>query len=286
MAHAILTRFNLPSAGVEGTIRAKDGWLRDRLALFERYTIPAIRSQLDRDFRWLVYFDPESPWWLRDAIDRHQSEGTYQPLFRESVPRGQLTRDLAEHLPATPLLMTTNLDNDDSIARDFTARLHALGSVSAPRAVFFSRGLVRQGDDVYAWTDRHNAFCTVVEPWSSEPKTCWLDWHNLMPTRMSTQVLGGAPAWLQVVHGGNVSNRVRGVVIDPAPYRELFGDGLDQARTPSLTRRLSDRIVRNPVRQARDGIRSVGKALILQTVGKDGLDRVKMVRSQFQRGAN
>jgi len=39
--HVLLTRFNLPSKGFEGMITAKEGWLTDRIALFEFYCLPS-----------------------------------------------------------------------------------------------------------------------------------------------------------------------------------------------------------------------------------------------------
>src|SRR6185312_5627395 len=75
--HVLLTRFNLPSAGVQELIRAKDGWLRGRVALFERYTVPSVQAQTTQDFTWLIYFDPASPTWLREVIARHEQQRTF-----------------------------------------------------------------------------------------------------------------------------------------------------------------------------------------------------------------
>ena len=43
--HVILTRFNLPTGGVEGIMRAREGWLRERIDLFERYCAPSVAAQ-------------------------------------------------------------------------------------------------------------------------------------------------------------------------------------------------------------------------------------------------
>ncbi len=40
--HVLLTRFNLPTPGVEGLIRAREGWLQDRIELFELYCAPSV----------------------------------------------------------------------------------------------------------------------------------------------------------------------------------------------------------------------------------------------------
>ncbi|MBY8850425.1 putative rhamnosyl transferase, partial [Saccharothrix sp. MB29] len=68
MDHVVLTRFNLPSVGAESVVRAQEGWLTKRVGLFERYCLPSVAAQTSSDFRWLIYFDPESPQWLKDRI--------------------------------------------------------------------------------------------------------------------------------------------------------------------------------------------------------------------------
>ena len=54
------------------------------------------------------------------------------------------------------------------------------------------------------------------------PLTCWSDWHNQLGRHMDVVEVEGEPGWLQVIHGANVSNRVRGTMTDPARYRALF----------------------------------------------------------------
>src|SRR4051812_14454073 len=146
--HVLLTRFNLPSAGHEGLVRAKENWLRDRVALFERYCLPSVRAQTCQDFTWIVYFDPQSPQWLRDWAGEHQDSGDFHVVYRDEVPRAVLLDDIRAALPGAPrgTLLTTNLDNDDSVARDFVARLQAATPVTERAAVYLGDGLIVQGD--------------------------------------------------------------------------------------------------------------------------------------------
>src|SRR4051794_13915942 len=78
----ILTRFNLPSRGVEGIIRAQPDWLRNRWRLFERYCAPSIEHQADSNFSWIVYLDPMSPSWLVDAMTRYEAVKLLTPIYR------------------------------------------------------------------------------------------------------------------------------------------------------------------------------------------------------------
>ena len=281
--HILLTRFNLPSAGAESAIRGRTGWLEQRVRLFESHCLTSVRAQREQNFHWLIYFDPDSPAWLKSWIES-TSAGTYTPVFRAEVPPDQLRNDLDSLVPRkSRWLITTNLDNDDGLGRNFTARLRAAHSKIAPSAtartaVYFARGLIMSPDGLYLRTDRHNAFCSVLESWE-QPVSCWVDWHNRLPQRMPTVVIGGRPEWLQVVHTSNVSNRVRGRLTSAQPYLDDF-IGLDAVPEPSSGRLWLDRLGRTPVRAARDTARTALREAAIATLGKDGLDRAKSRRAQ------
>jgi hypothetical protein len=274
--HVILTRFNLPSAGHEGLVRAQENWLRDRVALFERYCLPSVRAQTCQDFTWIVYFDPQSPRWLLEWASEHRARGDFHVIYRDSVPHAVLLEDIRAALPGDPgdALLTTNLDNDDSLARDFVARLQEASHPAERAAVYVGDGLIVQGERLYRRLDPHNAFCSVRETWSS-PVTCWADWHNLLPNRMPAVVLRGDPGWLQVVHGRNVSNRVRGRQVAPTAFRRGFAgllDGLPDPRRAELAR---DALLAVPSRAVRDGVRAAAKFVVGALLGREGLDRAK-----------
>lgn len=278
--HVILTRFNLPSRGAESVVRAQDGWLRERVVLFERYCLPSVRTQTTQNFSWLVYFDPESPDWLLDRI-RTEWAGAFSPRFREEVSRENLVADIRSVLGETQgqayadTLLTTNLDNDDGLAHDFVERLQAAPIGQGQTAVYLVNGLIRRAADVYRRTDRSNAFCSVAEPWTA-PQTCWVDWHNTLHERMPVVEIAGKPAWLQVVHEKNVSNKVHGVLTSPEPARALFGELLAGTSEPGAIRLAADSYLARPARTVTTAARRAAKFVALRLVGRSGLDAIKL----------
>ncbi|MGY1699110.1 glycosyltransferase [Geodermatophilus sp. SYSU D00766] len=284
--HALLTRFNLPSQGHESIVRARDNWLRDRVELFERHCLPSVRAQTSRDFSWLVYFDVASPAWLREWIASHEERGHFRPLFREEVPRSDLLADIrAATGGVAGALVTTNLDNDDSIARDFVARVQSAPVPGSRAAVYVGDGLILRDGRLYRRRDRFNAFCSVRETWH-EPVTCWSEWHNRLHRHMPVVVLGGRPGWVQVVHGGNVSNRVRGRRVGPSAYREDFPGVLEEVPEPRRSEWVRETVVEAPVRLIREAGRAASKRAVDRVLGRDGLDRVKsLVESARRRRA-
>jgi hypothetical protein len=229
-------------------------------------------AQQDPAPKWLVYFDPDSPDWLKRWIEKVR--GPFEPLFRSGVPREDLVADLAALFPTkSEALITTNLDNDDGLAVDFGRRLQQLAPLREREAVYFSHGLIRTAHSLYLRTDRSNAFCTVREGWD-DPKTAWFDWHNRLGLAMPVRVVGGPPAWLQVVHSTNVSNRVRGRLVSPEPYRGRFV-ALDDLPTPTRGDVLIDRGWHVPVRVTRDSMRTVARKGAVRLLGKDRFTSMK-----------
>lgn len=283
--HVILTRFNLPSVGVESIVRAQEGWLRTRVALFEKYCVPSVLSQTSSNFRWLIYFDPESPEWLRSLIAGYEKAGTFVPIYRESVSPTELVDDIRSLTGAGgATLITSNLDNDDALAVDFLQRLQDSVPAAPRAALYFSHGLITSPGGLYFRTDRHNAFCSVRETWDA-PDTCWVDWHDRLPKRMTVQLIAGDPGWLQVVHGRNVSNRVRGSLTSPDRYRPLFPTLLDDVPPPRVADIAQDRLVARPIRVARETARSLVKHVAIALLGKSGFDSAKGAFARARRSA-
>lgn len=276
--HLVLTRFNLPTPGPESLVRAQEGWLQNRVALFERHTVPTMRAQSQTAFAWVIYFDPQSPDWLLDRMRPLVDEGLFLPIYRERVDWTDVVADARATFGDThgDLLLTTNLDNDDAVSVDFIERLQQAARRHPDHAIYLRTGLILQGDALYLRDDPENAFCSVSERWDS-PITAWRDWHNLLHDHLPVASLPGAPAWLQVIHGQNVSNRVRGVRTDAAEHRTAFPGQLDGIADAQAGRLWLDRSVMHPLRELRDSGRSIGKRMILRVGGKQSLDRVKQV---------
>lgn len=272
--HVLLTRFNLPTRGVEGLIRAREGWLEERLRLFERFTAPSVAMQTLRP-TWLVYLDPGSPDWLLDRLRHWKEIGILTPILREFVDIEALREDLDRHVARkNERLLTTNLDNDDGLARDFCERLSSASSPSDRCVIYWPSGLIRHESELFIRTDRRNAFCSVLESWRA-PVTSWSEYHNEFSRVMPVVELKFPPGWLQVVHGSNVSNRVRGRMVSPEPYVDRFGPGVDGVRVPRRTEVARDAIVGFPLRSMRDNLRAVVRTAGLSILGKDRYQEAK-----------
>ncbi len=281
--HVILTRFNLPTAGPESRIRARDGWLRERVELFLRYCAPSVERQHGVGLRWLVYFDPDSPGWLSKRLAGMVEDGLFTPVYRSTVSTEDLVSDLRAAFPEpSPFLLTTNLDNDDALASDFCNRVASISTDVSRSAVYVTHGLIKSQGGLFLRTDRRNAFVSVLESWDA-PVTAWSEYHNEFPRVMPVIEVGGPPGWLQVVHGSNVSNRVRGRRVSPRSYRALFGDLLDDVDEPSPGEVARDLVLRVPIRTVRDLGRTTVRRAALGALGKDRYSELRLRVASLRR---
>lgn len=272
----ILTRYNLPTSGLESRVRAREGWLRDRTELFLRYCAPSVARQRDTPVDWLVYFDPDGPAWLRDQLRPLVDTGLFRPIYRTSVTMADLVEDLRSVVKVkSDFLVTTNLDNDDALAIDACKRVTSVNPYAARTVIYMERGLVKSPTSLYQRIDRRNAFVSVMETWD-DPVTSWSEYHNEFPRLMPAITLKGEPGWLQVVHGSNVSNRVRGRLVSPAAHGRLFPGMLDDLDSPTRLDIGLDLMALQPARLMRDTVRSAARRSALTLIGKERYSQLKL----------
>lgn len=243
MKHFIITpfyvrrHFTANTGKIEERLASLD-WLEDRLRLFMAYCLPSVSAQSVQDFSWYLYFDDSTP---KEYLDR--VEAAIAPSKNIFIKRcafwegSTLIKDVAAQLDErTRWAITTRLDNDDGIHRDFVSMLHA---AIEERTEFlnFPRGIVWYSGKCYALRHTSNAFLSMVAPTQSL-RTVWLVPHERAARIAPVRQLSETPAFLQVVHGNNVSNKPRGTRVDAR--RGLIGfeaiealQGSAQRETPA-----------------------------------------------------
>jgi hypothetical protein len=192
---------------------AAPGWLDHRLQLFEDYCLPSVTSQSDQNFVWFIYFDESTP---AEYLERIESlTAKYQNISIKSCTLWEHTaivKDIVAALAdSTKWIITTRLDNDDGLHRDFVSTLHA---AVQERTEFlnFPRGIILYSGKYFMYKHLSNAFLSLVEP-AERPRTACSVAHERAAEVAPVRQMSEAPAFLQVVHGKNVSNKPRGTRI-------------------------------------------------------------------------
>ena len=222
--HLLLTRFNVRMQWLDEARGVTEEWLEHRFELFERFCLPSVSAQTCQDFTWLVFLDAATPDRWRARIAAHAERfPNLVPRYVELFDWFALRATMDEFAPPRDDLdlITTRLDNDDSMARTMIERVQSCWSsgYTRPRLITFEHGLFFRHEKVYDTIYPNNPCTSVIES-SVKPKTALHFNHIEADQHVETERLRGDPAWMLVVHDRNVLNRVRGRRCSLAVLRE------------------------------------------------------------------
>ena len=220
MEHFLLTRFNLRLS--ESDPPHDEGWLRSRAELFGQFTAPSVRAQGHVSFRWLIFCDLESPTWLIDLLGSTATAGEVVrlPAFSSTL----IAQEVATRLTAGTRLITTRLDNDDAIGRDFMATVYReAAACGGNTAINVLNGCQLNGETLCLRSDPSNAFISFVEDLSDPHiRTVFELQHQQWIEAGSVRQVVTQPLWMQVIHGGNLKNRLSGIPTKPSRIQPQF----------------------------------------------------------------
>jgi hypothetical protein len=212
--HWLITRFNVPMRDHPG--RSTDAeWLAERIDLFRAFCLPSVALQNCQDFRWLLMVDDATPPPALDALRDCERVRPFETLAVGERWRPALSGFVGRGAGA-PYLMTSRLDSDDAIGRDYLGAVRGAFDGWAPVVLEAPSGLrldARSGA-LYHASWRKGAFLTLIEGRSDRPLTVYARPHMRMDEVAPLRAVPLEPAWVQVVHGGNAANRVGD---DPVP---------------------------------------------------------------------
>ncbi len=226
IAHFIVTRFNVRESASDA--RALDvKWLESRFRLFESFCLPTVMSQSEQNFKWLVLFDSMTPKEAREKIEGYSRRSKFSALFIEPGVEGAARKAVIAQLQKTPdILLTTRLDNDDGVSRTFVEDIQERAVVQERSVLDFQNGYVWHKNRIYEYHFPFNPFATLAEPAVSDDasgfRTVYTGSHSHLGRLGKVVELTRKPSWLQVVHGGNLENTVRGIRVRKSRLRGEF----------------------------------------------------------------
>jgi len=213
--HIVLTRFNVSTSDWKSSIRLNTKWLNSRLKLFEDYCFASLKSQINQNFIWLVFFDKETPENIKKRIYKyHDNWDKFIPFFVNNYQL-QYKNIIKKHIDCcNKYLITSRIDNDDAYALDYveTVQNEYFKNVKkySSFVINFNKGYVFELDTNKIYIRNHyiNAFCSLVEPLENFRSVLCKD-HRELGTQFKVLKKSLKPMWLQVIHGKNISNKVR-----------------------------------------------------------------------------
>jgi hypothetical protein len=230
--HLIVTRYNVPiSWGRRGQLHVDEDWLGERQRLFDRYCLPSVVSaeRLTPSVTWVLLCAVDSPASLR-AYMAHvvQLHPWVVPLYvEENFRMGDIVVESFKRRTKEPcrFLLTTRLDSDDAIARNFvkdlqqaarrSLELEIIGKRQLPALINFPIGYQAVVGRLYLSSDLGNPFLSFLEERSEDEPIlgCFLCSHRDLhkSARTVSQLIASGPSWLQVLHGNNEATVVCGL---------------------------------------------------------------------------
>ena len=221
--HIILTKFNVRvdyKNLSKSTVGLCPDWLEHRFKLFDKFCFPSVKSQSNQNFKWLVFFDAQTPEKFKQKLHEYTEWKNFIPVFIDysTHPPGGLARPVVlKHLnPNKDYLITSRIDNDDAIAQDFVSIIQDNFSQQEFEFINFTYGYVWHQGKIYLRKYENSPFISLVEKINQQTingfKTVYCVNHaKLLSSGENVKQIDIEPGWLQVVHDKNVSNRVRGI---------------------------------------------------------------------------
>jgi glycosyltransferase involved in cell wall biosynthesis len=227
MKHIILTRFNVVMPGWNSQVNLEPSWLNERIKLFEEICLPSVAAQTNQNFEWLVFFDSKTPDAYISKINKLLEKFRFQPIYIDVFDIKAIRNNVFKYSTEDSMLLTSRLDSDDVLAIDYVKVLQSISDgITDKRIINFDNGaiLFSKGNShsLYQYEDMSNPFTSLLEPFEDGFSTILALKHTELHTFAEVVHIKGKPMWLQLVHGGNVSNRVRGKRVRINQYNDGF----------------------------------------------------------------
>lgn len=232
--HFLLTRFNVR---FDAKSRApSDEWLRRRLDIMRQWALPAVRRQTASLDGWLVFCDAGSPAWFRDEMSA-LLRAPEVPVWVDGLFCTQtVTTALEKRMSNRQFLITTRVDNDDSISIDFIQLVQKYFRYQEREFINFTYGSQYGNGHLYFRADPSNAFISLIERRRERaPMSVFVDMHTVVQKYGPVRQVRTHPTWIQNVHGDNVANCIRGIPVDPDKVLRHFVLDIPIERQNSLS---------------------------------------------------
>lgn len=220
MKHFIATRFNLKvdswTTAKDGSMVLTDDWLEERFELFQKYCLPSVMNQKNQNFYWVVFFDTETPTKFKLLIEQIANKYiNFNPIFVEAHPalKGAFQKFILEKLEAKDeFIITTRLDNDDSIHENFTNTIQEIAQNMDQTVIDLRRGYQLDiSNSIYKYRNHYNKFNPFLSFIESTKgfNTVFSKMHSDWKSSKSIIVYDSTPLWIEIVHKKNKLNEVK-----------------------------------------------------------------------------
>jgi hypothetical protein len=207
-SHLLMTRFNVPK---EHRTSPDTRWLIHRFDLFHKFCYPSVKSQSNQNFKWLVFFDVNTPAEFKEKIKGYAKWSQFVPCFIKQFTEELYIPFILENIHAdSEYLITSRVDNDDALAIHYIQKVQYAFKYQQIEFINFDYGFVYDVRTGKLFIRNHyiNAFVSLIEK-IDNIKTVYKMDHRELGRLGNVIRMNCEPMWLQIIHGDNLSNKVR-----------------------------------------------------------------------------
>lgn len=209
--HILITRFALPFAKENPRYTRctnSPGWFDRRCTLFEKYTLPSVKSQTSQHFDWVLISNPNFPGIDKKRLESYGVELFWVDWLFEDEKIEGLSDFIRDKGKNSDWIITSRLDNDDMISKWFMETIFNMAR-EKKEWLCFPNGYMVEKDKAYIRKYSNSPFVSLVEN-SKEAKSVYQVSHIYSGKKVaSMRKISDIPAWVQVDHGENVKNSVK-----------------------------------------------------------------------------
>jgi hypothetical protein len=217
--HYLITRFNLRNPKWDVTKNNEtlltDEWMEHRMGLFSNFCFPSVAAQTNRNFTWLIYFDNTTPERFKQQIAKMtEGQTNIRTFFIDGMPvfYPEIRKLITEEAKDRPYLITSRIDNDDCIHKNFIDEVQKQFKSQDYQAIDVIKGYSLQiKPTVMLGKKEHifNPFISLIEK-NDNPKTVWFSDHNMWKKETRITQIKDKRLWMSIIHEKNKVNEFDG----------------------------------------------------------------------------
>jgi hypothetical protein len=244
--HYLITRFNLRRQDWISTKNNEkvlsESWLEERFELFENFCFPSVKNQSNQNFKWLVFFDTNTPEKYKRKIEEYTEVfKNFHPFFIEGMKNFLPSiKEKVNKFDAEKYIITSRLDNDDSLHEDYIAVVQSYFKAQDYMAIDVIDGYGMQiGNKVRLGRMRHlyNPYISLIEK-KENCKIVWHTGHAYWKYERNVFRVKSKPLWLTIIHKKNKANKFRGFgKVNPTVLKEF---NITSSKVTELTEAYED----------------------------------------------
>ena len=217
--HYLITRFNLKNKNWDVTKNNESlltrEWMTHRIGLFSNFCLPSVASQTNTNFKWLLFFDITTEDDFKIEIEKLLKP---YPHFKAFFIKGMeefhssIKTFITEDSKDSPYIITSRIDNDDCIHKDYIATIQEQFKSQDFMAIDILKGYSLQiSPNLMLGKKEHifNPFISLIEK-NNTPKTVWFSDHNMWKKESRRIEIANKRLWMSIIHEKNKVNTFDG----------------------------------------------------------------------------